>query len=244
MTNLEFAEKACLVAEGTKTVYMWGTFGAPVTETLIRQKSEQYPSRYSAARKKLLRGLIGKNYWAWDCVGLIKGILWGWDNDPRKRFGGAVYESHGVPDTNVTGMKKACYDRSGDMNTLVIGEVLFLPGHMGIYVGNGNAAEATLNGSWDGVVITPLSARKWTEHGKLPYVDYLTESGRPEVGDTVYFLGGKHYVSSDGSLGYSARPGEAKITKYAAGQKHPYHLIHTDRKSNVYGWVDADRIRI
>lgn len=59
-----------------------------------------------------------------------------------------------------------------------------------------------------------------------------------KVGDVVDFKGGIHYVSSTGSKGYSAKAGKAKITKKNASGKHPYHLIHTNSKSNVYGWVD------
>lgn len=60
------------------------------------------------------------------------------------------------------------------------------------------------------------------------------------VGDVVNFHGGTHYVSSyPGSKGYSAKAGKAKITKKnGSGKAHPWHLIHTDSGSNVYGWVD------
>lgn len=59
------------------------------------------------------------------------------------------------------------------------------------------------------------------------------------VGDVVTFKGGKHYVSSlKGSKGFSAKAGKAKIKKYNKGSAHPWMLIHTDSKSNVYGWVD------
>ena len=60
------------------------------------------------------------------------------------------------------------------------------------------------------------------------------------VGDVVNFHGGTHYVSSyPGSKGYNARAGKAKITiKNGSGKAHPWHLIHTDSGSNVYGWVD------
>lgn len=60
------------------------------------------------------------------------------------------------------------------------------------------------------------------------------------VGDIVNFHGGTHYVSSySGSKGYNARAGMAKITiKNGSGKAHPWHLIHTDSGSNVYGWVD------
>lgn len=62
-------------------------------------------------------------------------------------------------------------------------------------------------------------------------------------GDIVNFHGGTHYVSSyAGAKGYSARAGQAKITLDKTckgnGGAHPYHLVHTNSASNVYGWVD------
>lgn len=60
------------------------------------------------------------------------------------------------------------------------------------------------------------------------------------VGDIVNFHGGTHYYTSyAGAKGYSARAGKAKITiANGAGKAHPWHLIHIDSSSNVYGWVD------
>lgn len=65
-----------------------------------------------------------------------------------------------------------------------------------------------------------------------------------KVGDIVNFSGGTHYISSySDAKGYSAKAGPAKITKDPTckgnGGAHPWHLIHTDGTSNVYGWVDA-----
>ena len=64
-----------------------------------------------------------------------------------------------------------------------------------------------------------------------------------KVGDIVNFKGGKHYSSSYGNAQvYSARAGQAKITLgpdcKGNGGVHPWHLVHTDSKSNVCGWVD------
>lgn len=61
-----------------------------------------------------------------------------------------------------------------------------------------------------------------------------------QVGDIVNFHGGTHYVSSySDAKGYSASAGKAKITiKNGSGKAHPWHLIHADSGSNVYGWVD------
>lgn len=70
--------------------------------------------------------------------------------------------------------------------------------------------------------------------------DKTDDSGDYKVGDIVQFKGGYHYVSSTASSPASTnlRPGPAKITLIAKGAKHPYHLIHTDSSTMVYGWVD------
>lgn len=55
---------------------------------------------------------------------------------------------------------------------------------------------------------------------------------------TVYFIGTTHYATANGTSGKPAKQGPAKITATAKAARHPYHLIHTDSTSNVYGWVD------
>lgn len=63
-----------------------------------------------------------------------------------------------------------------------------------------------------------------------------------KVGDIVHFNGGYHYISSDAvnPTGSKCAAGNAKITNInrASWSRHPYHLIHTDDSSRVYGWVD------
>lgn len=68
------------------------------------------------------------------------------------------------------------------------------------------------------------------------------ERPRFAVGDLVEFSGGAHYVSSDAAkpTGGIRTAGKARLTKFAAGRAHPYHLIGTT--SDVWGWVDADRV--
>lgn len=62
------------------------------------------------------------------------------------------------------------------------------------------------------------------------------------VGDIVQFAGGKHYSSANASSGSTVKAGPAKITQISSGAKHPYHIVHTDSSSAVYGWVDASLI--
>ena len=63
-----------------------------------------------------------------------------------------------------------------------------------------------------------------------------------KVGDIVDFTGSVHYTNANASTGPAAKPGKAKITAISKGGKHPYHIIHTDSSSNVYGWVDANTV--
>ncbi len=65
-----------------------------------------------------------------------------------------------------------------------------------------------------------------------------------EVGDTVYFKGGKHYISST-----SANPtvgtrsaGLATVQVIAPGASHRYALKGCPGGSDVYGWVDAELV--
>ena len=63
-----------------------------------------------------------------------------------------------------------------------------------------------------------------------------------KVGDIVQFAGGKHYANAQAASGTTVKPGPAKVTAVAPAGKHPYHLVHTDGTSTVYGWVDAAAI--
>ncbi len=89
--------------------------------------------------------------------------------------------------------------------------------------------------------------RQHTMSLKLNYANDLTKEDKSEaaaaafkVGDVVQFAGGYHYVSSNASqpTGAKCTAGPAKITLQAKGAKHPWHLVHTDGSSRVYGWVD------
>lgn len=66
-----------------------------------------------------------------------------------------------------------------------------------------------------------------------------TSGNSLKVGDVVFFTGTKHYTSANDTNAKTCKSGKAKVTAIAAGAKHPYHLVHTDNTSNVYGWTNA-----
>lgn len=108
-----------------------------------------------------------------DCSGFIKGILWGYPNNGK-------YKSNGVPDINADTMIKKCTNVSTNFSNIEVGEVVWVKGHIGIYIGNGEVLEST--SKWSSKLqktalgniktIKGLNTRTWAKHGKLPYISY------------------------------------------------------------------------
>lgn len=169
MKKEEFVEKLKF-AVSKNTVYAKGCFGQPVTKNLLNQKKKQYPTWYNDKMDKF-NSLIGKHYFAFDCIGLIKGIGWGWNATESDELGGCVYQSNNIPDTTELGLINSCKDISSDMNKIVPGELMYMKGHCGTYIGNNEVIECTTAKAGN-VQILPLSYHKWTLHGKLPWVSY------------------------------------------------------------------------
>lgn len=178
MKASEFVRKLRAVAENYKTLYVMGCFGSPMTASNKKRYSNNMEYNQQATRTKMIQAATVDTF-GFDCVCLIKGILWGWTGDKSKTYGGAKYKSNGVPDVNADGMFKLCTDISTDFSKIEIGEALWCKGHIGVYVGDGLAVECTP--AWKNKVqITAVknigdkpgcNARKWTKHGKLPWVE-------------------------------------------------------------------------
>ena len=99
------------------------------------------------------------------------------------------------------------------------------------FKGNYHSMRLTLNMATD----TERSAKASDEKSSTSH----------SIGDKVQFSGGPQYVASTAtSPTNSPKAGPAKITAIAKSKnaKHPYHIIHTDKQSTVYGWVDASQI--
>jgi hypothetical protein len=181
-TGKELA-KACVdVSKNHKTLYVAGCFGWPMTA----DKKQRAKNAQSYNRKKDRASKIDAataNTFGFDCVCFIKALLWGWCGDANQGYGGAKYGSNGVPDIGEDTMINVCSDVSTDFRSIQVGEVVWMPGHIGVYIGDGLAVEATP--AWkDGVQITAVynigkksgyNGRSWTKHGKLPYIAYEAE---------------------------------------------------------------------
>ena len=266
-------DKAVDIAKNYKTLYVMGCFGAPLTGANVTRYCTNHTYNKDATRTAMIKAAADQSppVYGFDCVNLIKGILWGWCGNAAKTYGGATYASNGVPDVGADQAIKLCSDVTTDFSGITVGEAVWCSGHIGIYIGGGLAVECTPR--WKNCVqVTAVAnigakagydARTWTKHGKMPWVDYTgaevdgkaPEAPQPSngtstalelsVGDVVTFTGTKHYVSSNAVNGKSCKPGKAKVTAVAKTGKHPYHLIKTTGSaSTVYGWVDAADISV
>lgn len=141
--------------------YWYGTFGQAASKALYDQKKNQYPRQYEWEYD----GGTAKVH---DCVGLIKGYLWG--DSPEDT--NPVYNA--AQDKSANAMYTACKTK-GEMAVMpdVPGILVFLPGHVGVYIGDGEVIEARSRRY--GVYKTKLAERPWKTWGYCPYVTYAVE---------------------------------------------------------------------
>lgn len=178
-TAAELAAACKGVAKNHKTLYVMGCFGAPMTPSNKDRYTRNHSYNQQTVRTVMIKSATA-NTFGFDCVGLIKGLLWGWSGNTSMNYGGAKYESNDVPDINADRMIQVCKNVSTNFASLKVGEVVWTTGHIGVYIGDGLAVECTPN--WkNGAQITAVqnlgrksgyNGRTWKKHGQLPYVSY------------------------------------------------------------------------
>ena len=182
MNNRIFIDTLLNIVNNYNTVYAYGTWGQKLNDSIINQKAKQYPKWYTSTRINNLKKLIDKNYWCFDCSGLIKAVLWGWSGNTKSNNGGAKYQSNNVPDVSANGLINKCTNISTDFSKIIMGEVVWMNGHVGIYYKDNQVIECSPSFK-NKVQITNLSQRKWIKHGKLPWINYIKgETFLPERG--------------------------------------------------------------
>ena len=204
-----FCNTALTIATKYKTLYVNGCFGAPMTMTNKLRYSTN--NSYNRGRASMIMSATSDTF-GFDCVCLIKAILGGWNGNKNDRYGGTIvnkeikgisYGSLRVPDYNADSMITHCTEVSTYFGNIKKGEAVWLKGHIGIYIGNGQVVECTPK--WENKVqVTNLgnisqyrkgNYRTWTKHGKLPWVEYDTEDNTTQY----------HIVKKDETLSLIAK---------------------------------------
>ena len=201
---LERVDKAL----NSKTLYVSGCFGAPMSEELgptqgkFRYLNNNYVNQQEPNHTWILNATF--DTFGFDCVNLIKGCVWEWDGDVTRVYGGAGYKINGLEECNANSiLTRYGYDVSSDFSKIVPGEIVWMQDHVGVYVGNGYVVEATSR--WEHKVLksvclnvmdtADIHRRKWSRHGKLKCLDY-GEAKTPVIVEPV------------------AKPVESDIVKY------------------------------
>lgn len=169
--NLDLAQWA-IEAHDAGWGYVWGTYGHVLTRSYYEAKLAQYPEGVGNYADFILANWLGKR--TADCVGLVKGYCW---FDPEAQsIGHAV---NGMPDIATEQMIEWC-DEKGSIDTMpeIPGLLLWMDGHVGIYIGDGYAIEAM--GTRYGVVKTQVAGRGWQKWGKIPCIEYIEEAEETE----------------------------------------------------------------
>lgn len=190
MTADQFVAKLVDIATKYKTLYIMGCFGAPMTATNKNRYTQNHTYNKQATRTAMIRSASGDTF-GFDCVGLVKAVLWGWCGDTSRVYGGSGYKYNGVPDTDAKKMQNYCFNLSKDFSKIKKGEFLWMDGHCGVYGGqdaNGRHFVIESSPKWaNKVQITYLAnlgetagnCRTWTTHGELQWIDYSKVSKAP-----------------------------------------------------------------
>lgn len=146
--------------------YWYGTFGQTATKALHTSKKKQYPAYYNWQGTPYDNFPSQYNKRVHDCVGLIKGYLWSETPVSTPRY-------NAQQDVSANGMRYTCAER-GSIDSMpdILGVLVFMSGHVGVYIGGGEVIEA--RGHEYGVVKTKLKERPWKWWGKCPWVEYDT----------------------------------------------------------------------
>lgn len=143
--------------------YWYGTFGQCASELLYLNRKKAYPKYYMAND-------FAKQYGqkVHDCGGLIKGYFWTLGHDSTDYD----YQSNGMKDVSPDMLYHLATKKGTNMDGMphVPGVAVFMPGHVGVYVGGCWVVEA--RGHAYGVVKTKLCQRGWKKWAYIPGLDY------------------------------------------------------------------------
>ena len=94
MKASEFINKLQNIVDNYKTLYVMGCFGAPLTGANVSRYCTNHRYNKQAARTAMIRAAADKNppVYGFDCVCLIKGVLWGWSGNAAKPYGGVCFQ--------------------------------------------------------------------------------------------------------------------------------------------------------
>lgn len=156
--------------------YVYGALGQVCTKSLLDSCAERYPANNLAggAMREAGEKWLGKH--VADCSGMIKAYL-------MSDYTGGPIKYDPYVDSSVH------YNRAkekGPISTMpdVPGIIVYMPGHVGVYIGNGQVIESagTLYGVKKSTVKKSYVSGPWTHWYKCPGIEYSGEIEQPDEG--------------------------------------------------------------
>lgn len=203
-----------------KTIYVLGAFGNNFTSAFLEQKCNQLT--WNQENRGFLSGYVDKGYQAFDCVGLIKAFLW--DDDPSNYKASEDENEVMMYDrAKVKGMIASMPERPGIL--------VFMPGHVGVYIGNSYVVECTPNmplGGW-GVLKTKFAGRGWTKWAEYARISYEKTTSKPSNNKPANKPSNKkpdQYLTKDSKVEFVKK---MRVEKYDAANDWIYSSV-------VGGW--------
>ena len=149
--------------------YVYGGYGQICTEQYLDQQASLFPGNNEAGGEMRTVGekWLGKR--VVDCIGLIKSYAWYNADSDQITVG-----SNGFTDCGANTIRNNVKE-GGAISTMpdIPGLAVWMDGHIGVYVGNGEVIEA--QGTAYGVVKTQLKNRGWTKWMKIPNIKYIKD---------------------------------------------------------------------
>ena len=157
--------------------YVYGALGQTCTESLLDQCARMYPANNLAGGPMREAGEKWLGRKVADCSGMIKAYLM------SDYTGGPIKYSAEI-DSSVHYNKAK---EKGPISTMpdIPGIIVYMPGHVGVYIGNGEVIESagTLYGVKKSTVKKSYVSGPWTHWYKCPGIEYSGEIEQPDEGD-------------------------------------------------------------
>lgn len=154
--------------------YVYGAIGQTCTESLLDQCAARYPDNHLAGGPMREAGEKWLGRKVADCSGIVKAYLM------SDYTGGPIkYSAKYDVAVHYNSAKE-----KGPISTMpdIPGIIVYMPGHVGVYIGNGEVIESagTLYGVKKSTAKKSYVSGPWTHWYKCPYIEYPGEVEQPD----------------------------------------------------------------
>ena len=204
--------------------YWYAASGQKPTEQFLNSLiTGQFRAKWTPARIAKARSEVGRFNHCFDCVGLMRFVC-NMQNNRDALF------------TNADKLRTLSSPQSISTLPEIPGVMVFMPGHVGVYIGGGRVIEAW---GFQRVDNKPLSFQRWTHWGFCPWIDYgvTAQNARPTTPQPA-----NPTTNNTGEFwNYTMKPGD---TLWALASRHLGSGTRWPELAKLNGIKDERRIPV